>query len=418
MSLFGAMLSGVTGLEAQAQSLGMTADNISNSTTIGFKTTDARFSSLVTEVTSLRYAPGGVRSRPFSLIDRQGLLQGTTSDTDMAISGDGFFAVRNTATVGSGSELVYTRAGDFAIDADGNMKNSAGYFLQAWPYDATGTTVTGTNLAQTQTVNVSGLASSAVPTSNVDLSINLDANTAVAGTFAVDVGIVDSLGANHNVRLTYTKTAANAWSVAASDPNGTIGGAIAVAPAALTFDPATGQLLTPAGGALTITPTTPYTSSGATAPANFTVDMVPATGAGSTQFAGFNDIRFIDQNGAPTGSLVGLNIEEDGDIVALFDNSARRNIYRIPIATFQNANGVDLRDATVFAQTTDSGTPTPHVAGTGGSGVVIGAALEQSTSDIGTEFSKLIVTQRSYSANTRTITTADEMLEELLRIKR
>ena len=146
MSLYGAMFSGVSGLAAQSQALGMISDNISNVNTIGYKGTTARFETLVTEAASrTTYSPGGVRSIPFQKIDRQGLLQGSASATDIAIVGNGFFVVNEDSVPGIGDNYLFTRAGNFTMDNSGNM-TANGYYLQGWRLDSAGNLPANTTL--------------------------------------------------------------------------------------------------------------------------------------------------------------------------------------------------------------------------------------------------------------------------------
>ncbi len=173
MSIFGAMFSGVTGLSANSQALGMIADNISNVNTIGYKGVSARFSTLVTQQASSKYTPGGVKASPLQHVDRQGLLQLSASKTDIAIAGAGFFVVNQTAPSGTG-QFLFTRAGSFNTDRNGDLVNTAGYYLQGWPLTNGTTLPTNTrSLSGVQTVNVANLAGTATPTSTVNLSLNL-----------------------------------------------------------------------------------------------------------------------------------------------------------------------------------------------------------------------------------------------------
>ena len=134
MSIYGAMFSGVSGLNANSQALGMIADNISNVNTVGYKGNSAQFSTLVTQSpTRTTFSPGGVMSQPAPSIDQQGLLQGTGSKTDVAIAGNGFFVVNEASSPGLGDEYFFTRAGAFNPDENGDLVNTAGYFLQGWP---------------------------------------------------------------------------------------------------------------------------------------------------------------------------------------------------------------------------------------------------------------------------------------------
>ncbi len=191
MSIFGAMFSGVTGLHAQSQALGMIADNISNMNTVGYKGTSARFFSLVTQAASrTTFTPGGVSSSPAQHIDRQGLLQSSTSKTDIAVAGRGFFVVNQSAITSTG-QFLFTRAGSFNPDQNGNLVNTAGYFLQGWPLtDGTTLPANTSTLSSVQTVNVANLAGTATPTSTVNLSLNLPSTApAAAGGGQINTSI-------------------------------------------------------------------------------------------------------------------------------------------------------------------------------------------------------------------------------------
>ncbi|MFQ6016752.1 MAG: flagellar hook-basal body complex protein, partial [Kiloniellaceae bacterium] len=181
MSIFGAMFSGVTGLDAQSQALGMIADNISNVNTIGYKGTSARFATLVTQQASrTNYTPGGVQSTPFHAIDRQGLLQSSGSRTDIAIAGQGFFVVNEAAQPGLGNEYLFTRAGSFNPDENGNLVNTGGYYLQGWPLTNGALPSNTSVLTSVQTVNISNLAGTARATQNVNLALNLPSTAPAA----------------------------------------------------------------------------------------------------------------------------------------------------------------------------------------------------------------------------------------------
>ncbi len=194
MSIFGAMFSGVTGLHAQSQALGMIADNIANVNTIGYKGTAARFFSLVTQAASrTTFTPGGVASSPSQSIDRQGLLQSSVSKTDIAIAGRGFFVVNQASA--SNSQFLFTRAGSFNPDQNGNLVNTAGYYLQGWPLTDGDTLPTNTStLSSVETVNVANLAGTATPTSTVNLSLNLPSTApAAAGGGQINTAISSPL---------------------------------------------------------------------------------------------------------------------------------------------------------------------------------------------------------------------------------
>ena len=179
MSLFGAMFSGVTGLRAQSQSLSVISDNISNLNTVGYKATVNQFATLVTsQISNTTYASGGVLSHPVQQIDQQGLLQASESPTDIAISGQGFFVVNTNKAGGTAGVNLFTRAGSFTTDAQGNLYNTGGFYLQGWPTDASGNVLPGlstSTLNNLETVNVNVIKGSAQATSSIQIGANLPA---------------------------------------------------------------------------------------------------------------------------------------------------------------------------------------------------------------------------------------------------
>ena len=251
MSLYGALFSGVSGLSAQSSAMGAISDNISNVNTIGYKETDVNFQTLVTaQSSSTEYSPGGVQSKPRSGVDVQGLLQSTSSTTDISISGSGFFVVNSDnapATSGKG-EFAYTRAGSFKVDKDGYLQNTSGWYLQGWPlmnWDGTATashqTIGNTtfmkaykdtagaltyindgvvNPKNLQSFNLNDIAGTAQPTSSVRMGANLPSSDAVGTTHQTNALMYDSLGNDHNALMTWDKVGQNQWSLAAQPPEG------------------------------------------------------------------------------------------------------------------------------------------------------------------------------------------------------
>ncbi len=541
MSLYGAMFSGVSGLDAQSQALGTIADNIANVNTTGYKATFARFSTLVTQqATNNSYSPGGVQFNSISEVGRQGLLQSSASPTDLAISGEGMFVVNAVADPTSSDPYLFTRAGAFEPDQNGNLKNTAGFYLQGWATDASGTpTATNTAvLVSLEPVNVAGVSGSATATSAIELGLNLPATGAINSTEVTNVQVFDSLGVAHDLTFTWTKSALNEWDLALKTPTGATnttienssGGILAAAGRldfasiptdgqtvvitdgsgpALTFEfdtnssvsgsniavdisssstttqvasallaayqSSTGDTrLTQGTGADTSTLLFTQSSTGAATVINstgaaaitqssnsFTVPATTVSGAaltfngngtpsainiatlrvnnlssgaldsvisldlgtvdlsdGLTQFSGAYNITFINQNGVQFGTFSGVNISDEGLVVALFDNGETLPIYKIPLVTFANFNGLTAKTGNVYVSSDSSGVPVLRVAKTGSAGAVTSGSLENSTVDLGTEFTNMILAQRAYSATTRIITTADEMLDELIRMKR
>ncbi len=425
MSLYGALFSGVSGLKAQSQALGMISDNISNVNTVGYKKVSASFSTLVTRQSATNYAPGGVRSAPVYDIDRQGLLQASGSDTDLAISGQGFFVVTEQSVPTDNDQRFYTRAGQFKADSEGYLVTPSGQYLQGWRTDQTGTPTAGNTalLSSLETIRVNSVSGSASPTTTVDMGLNLPASAATGDTETTNLTVYDSLGVAHTVTLTWTKTAtANQWTVVATAPD-----------AGSVEEDTVGS-----GTAYSVTVVfngdgTPATFDGASTPpvlalgtwnsgANdslVTLDMGTADIAnGITQFSSTYSVGFINQNGTQFGDFFGIQVDKDGIVTALFDNGETQKIYKIPVATFPNANGLATRTGTAFSQSGSSGDFFLRSAGEANAGLIAPSSLENSNADLAEEFTNLIITQRAYSAATKIITTADDMLDELIRIKR
>lgn len=440
MSIYGAMFSGVTGLAAQSQALGMISDNISNVNTIGYKGTVARFSTLVTEAASTtHYSPGGVRSSPYQKIDRQGLLQGSASSTDIAIVGNGFFVVNEDPIPGIGDNYLFTRAGNFTIDQNGYLLSN-GYYLQGWRLDTLGNLPPNTSvLSSLETVNVSNLTGAARQTTNIELAVNLPGATSsvVGDSYSTTVTVYDKQGGKHDLTYTWTKTAVNEWRIDAELTSGASFADTDTGAAVLNPSVTLGTITFNADGTLGgVTGQAPYgTASGGTLQFYVDYDGSAATtstadrqlitldlgtigfGDGMTQYGGPYYPSIIEQDGLTFGAFTGIMIDENGIVTALFDNGQRRNIFQLPIATFRNPNGLEARNGNVYLQTERSGDPLLLAANTGGAGEVAPNSLESSTVDLAEEFTNMIITQRAYSASAKIITTADEMLEELIRIR-
>ena len=422
MSIYGALFAGVSGLAAQSNALGMISDNIANVNTVGYKGVSARFSTLVTQAaTQTTHTPGGVSSNPYSYINRQGLLQGTSSGTDLAVAGQGFFVVNESANPGFGDDFYFTRAGSFNPDQNGNLVNAAGYFLQGYNLSNGTPPPSSSTFTAMETVNIANLSGSAAATTAISLGVNLPSTaptTAPDNDFSVTAQVFDSLGNAHDLDVTFTKTAENTWTWAASDPTldgGATASGTAVGSGSIVFDTN--------GTPLTLSPATPsialsgFTTGAGNATIALDLGTIGSTG-GLTQFAGDFTISNIDQDGVRFGNYTGITISDAGVVTALFDNGQRQDIYQLPLGMFRNPNGLEAKTGNVYLETNRSGNFQLNLAGNGGAGDIAPAALESSTVDLAEEFTKMIITQRAYSANTKVITTADEMLDELIRVKR
>jgi flagellar hook protein FlgE len=446
------MRSGVTGLFSQSQALGMIADNIANVNTVGFKAVRPRFSTLVTAQASADlHSPGGVQSKVEREIDAQGLLTASAVSTDIAISGSGFFTV-NDQTDGTGNTF-FTRAGEFRPDKEGNLVNSGGFTLMGWPIDSNGTVQQTNVLSAFSVLNTANLTSAPVSTSLIEIGANLPAAATSGDANSLTAQVFDLQGGQHSLTLTYTKTATvNEWDITASitnagiidpdsnndstnDPLTTTGAFAAngIRMGTMTFG-TDGTLASITSTSATATDvgvvnattnrfemTFDFDSTTASTADRVTVALdfgTPGQADGFTQFQGNFTPNFIEQNGKQFGSLSAVNIDDNGITTALFDNGETRDIFQVPVITFNNPNGLQERSGNVYTETTDSGPAVALEPGRGGAGSIAPSALEQSTVDLADEFTRMIVTQRAFSASTRIITTADEMLEELTRIVR
>ena len=445
MSLFGGIRSAVSGLFAGSQALGQIADNIANVNTTGFKAIRPRFSTLVTTQSSINlHSPGGVQSSVLREIDQPGLLEASSSATDIAIGGNGFFVVNATAN-GTG-DFSFTRAGSFRPDKDGNLINAGGFFLYGFPINAG--IVQPTNiLTQLEVVNIASAAAAPIATTTIDVGANLQSSAATGATFDLAVGVLDKQGAPDQLTFRFTKqAAANTWQLSSTLATRSFVNAAGNAVVSGTGTNILGQIVFNADGTLRATNLTNRTinsaltgtadgftfhvdhdnsfatglGTGATDDrTSITLDFgTPNTTVGLTQFEGQFTPNFVNTNGKQFGSLTGVSVAADGVVAALFDNGETRNLNQIPLVTFANANGLIEQSGNVYQETTRSGTATIKTANTGGAGVIAPSALEASTVDIADEFTRMIITQRAFSANTRVVTTGDEMLDELVRIVR
>jgi len=479
MSIYGAMFSGVSGINANSQALGAIADNITNVNTIGYKATEVRFQTLVTSQASVNnYSPGGVQQRPFASVDVQGLFQSSTNATDLGISGDGFFVVNEDNTHNGSTGFRFTRAGAFSADESGYLRNTAGYYLQGYKTDASGQTVDSNNnsfepdptvFTNLETIRLNNIGGTADATENLTFGANLNAEASIGDTSNTTIQVFDSLGVAHNMSLVWTKATNNQWDLSINPPTQAASavltnsaGSVYASVGRLDFttlpteaDSIEVTMNTSSGGT-SITVTFDFTTTGAAVSGSAFVtigstasetanslvaalNVVDAASGTATRFspnsddtarvditqvsttavsANFTDIIIqasatsaIRQSGSGSFTIRDLDL-------ALFENGDIRPIFKIPVATFANPNGLGTNTGNVYNQTDDSGLFFLRTAGTGGSGTVQSSVLESSTVDIAEEFTNMITTQRAYSASAKIISTADEMLDELVRIKR
>ncbi len=422
MSITSALQIGVSGLQANSSRVQNISSNIANANTVGYRRTFAEF---VTQNTGSTQA--GVLTDVRADISANGNIMGTGRSTDLAVQGDGFFVVSRNPNDPVESNYYMTRAGSFTPDQDGNLRNSAGYFLSGFPTDATGATgsVSSTSFTDLSTVNVASYQVQGTPSTRVGVSGNVPAQETGPGTtgtaFESTLRYVNQLGGSDALNLSWTPGAtANEWTVSITDEAGINYGDATVnftdsgvnagspgsyTPGTLPIDPATGVVtLSIANGG---TPQTLEIDFGA-----------PGTFAGMTQFSGdYTPPAFAD-DGTETGSLERAEMSDSGILYGVFDNGQRRALFQVPLANVANPDQMRAIDGNAYIATRDSGAVSLGNPMLNGLGSINSGALEGSNVDIAQELTDLIQTQRAYSSSAKIITTSDEMLSETLSIKR
>lgn len=417
MSLSGAINSAISALNAQSTALALVSNNLANTSTTGYKTTSASFTSLLAGIgDASSAASGGVLANAVSNISQQGLLTTSTVSTNMAISGNGFFTVASSLSDGG---VYYTRNGEFSVDSDGYLVNN-GYYLQGWATDAAGNIIGSATASNLTAIDTDAVATIAAPTTTMSMVANLPADAAVGDTFTSSVEVFDSLGTAATSTITWTKTGENEWSASFSDPvlssDGTTSvGTVSSDPITISFN-TDGTLAStdPSPATLSITS---WTTGAATS--SISLNMGTAGSAtGLSQYSTGSETPTVDlvatQDGVAMGSLTGIEIGDDGTVNGVYDNGMTRALYKIPVATFTNDNGLLAMSGGIYQATTNSGAGTLRLSGTNGAGTIYGGQLELSTADTNTEFAKMMAAQQAYSGAAQIVTTAKSMFDTLI----
>jgi flagellar hook protein FlgE len=415
-----ALLTAVSGLQAAQQYLDVTGNNLANVDTTGYKSQGVDFQDLIYETlndattTSTNVISGtnatqiglGVKLGATPTNFSQGTLQETGRNLDLALQGQGFFVVNN------GASNLYTRAGSFDVDTQGYLVDpSTGYRVQRFGTvgEATATTPAFQTPGNDDVKIPYGTAIAGQATENVTLQGNLSTSLAVGATFSTAIQVFDTQGTGHSLTLTFTKTAANTFSLAGSVSDG---GTVTGLPVNnVTFN-ADGSL----GGPATVTIGITYPS----LPANQAVNLNLGTVGGFnglTQSGGTSSAAAVSQDGSTAGSLTNVSIGQDGTIQGTFSNGRSLAIAQLSIATFTNQGGLERQGDNYYGSTVNSGPALLGTAEAGGRASIQSGALEQSNVDVSLEFTNLIVAQRAYQVNARTITTEDQLLASLVAIQ-
>jgi flagellar hook protein FlgE len=404
------MFAGVSGLRSHQTMMDVVGNNIANVNTAGYKSAQVTFEETLAQTLQGPAGAGvsrggtnplqiglGVKVASIDGVFTQGATQVTGRPTDLAISRDGFFMLE------LDGERVYTRAGSFRWDESGNLVAPGGYLVQGWTADdqgniATQTAVSQINLPLSQVIEP-------VETSVVDVGGNLSADFLVGDSHTTSIVTYDSLGESHELLLSFTKTGANTWDVSAEMD----GNALTLSTTTAVFD-TNGNLTSPSTISLS-----GYTPPGADPIA---VDIDLAGSAPIVQFGGGSTAESFDQDGNAIGFLSNFSIAENGTISGQFSNGETKVLAMVATATFNNPSGLIRNGKTHFQASTNSGAPLIGEPGSGNRGLVAGGALEMSNVDLAQEFTNLIIAQRGFQANSRVITASDEVLSDLVNLKR
>lgn len=450
---------GVSGVLSQSNKLAVISDNISNINTVGYKRVEANFANLVAfDNNSAIYSPGGVLTGDRLIVATAGLLRPTDKTTDLAVSGDGMFVVSDSPS--NNQDLLYTRAGAFDEDDQGNLVNTAGYFLKGWRLDEQGNLPAALNQSQVnagtafsnlQTVNVNALTINPIPTSVVSVKANLQASQTpfdftppstydpadiaanmasggVAPHFTTPLQVIDSTGESHQFTIGYLKTAVNTWAIEiyANDateinPTGTqLEGQIAAGTVTFNGDGTLNSVSAGLTGAITVN----WTNTAVNNSITFDLGTAgPIFGTPNAVLVGRADglyqldtgylIDFVDQNGQTAGSLVDIEVDGEGYVFGKYSNQTIRRVFKIPLAKFLDPGQLTARTGNVFALSENTPSPTFYGTGQQNIGRIFGGTLEDSNVDLSAQLVEMVIAQQAYQANTRIISTSDEMLQRL-----
>jgi flagellar hook protein FlgE len=406
----------LAGLQANSQAINVVSSNLANLSTTGYKDQKISFEDLVNESLSGFSNAGAVNGSVIAQSNQaftQGSLQTTNGSFDAAIQGDGFFVVKSTS-----GEQLFTRQGNFQVDSSGRVMTATGQFVQGWNA-ANG--VLNTNGATSGLKLPTGLILQPSATTQISMSANLNSNAAVGSadsTFSSPIQVFDSQGNPHTLTATYTETAANAWSykvtIPSTDVTGGTGASTTVASGAVTFD-GNGNLLTPATGTSGSVPIAITGLASGASDMKISWNLYGADGTPSlSQFSQASANTANSQDGSSAGQLTSMNIGNDGIVIAKFSNGTTQNVGQIAMASVLNPGSMQQLDGNNFAPTSATANPSIGVASTGARGGITGGALESSTVDIATEFTQLLEYERGYQANSKIITTEDQIVQNTI----
>jgi flagellar hook protein FlgE len=383
------LFSGISGLRAHQQMMDVTGNNIANVNTTGYKTSQVVFQDTLSQLVNAAGGPNpgvsggtnpaqvglGVKTAGITQNFGQGAAQTTGKATDMMIQGDGFFVVK------SGGEELFTRAGSFAFDATGSLTTPNGQIVQGWVAKPDGT-VNTSDVPGNLTLPI-GATLQPTATTDVTLGGNLSFEALPGDTQSMAVKVYDANGAATAMNVTFTKVDDADWSITL--PDGSTGN--------IAF-------------------------TGGKGPAEVDVGTYKFHTGDLTTYSGTTSAHVSDSNGSPSGTLSSYSVSNTGQVMGVFSNGLKQVLGQVALASFSNVNGLEKTGDSLYRGTVNSGLPQIGPAGSAGLGLITSGALEMSNVDLAQEFTNLVIAQRGFQANSRVITTSDEILQELVNLKR
>jgi flagellar hook protein FlgE len=422
------LYAGLSGLNAHAFQLSVIGNNLANINTPGYKASSAAFEDLLSQTLTGGSSAGSINFLQVGLGVQvggtnqnfsQGSLQTTGNVSDVAIQGNGFFIVQGDQS------LNYTRAGNFHVDANGNLVTTEGAHVQGYTQkDPVTNSIISTGALGDINIHP-GTLYPPLATSTAKMVANLDSNATAGSTFTSSSRVFDSLGSAHELDFTWTKTGTGQYSYDVTIDGGDVAGGTAgtpksllAAPGTMTFDTDGNLTLVNGAAAANVSVTSPAFTNGAS-PLTFSWEVLDPNGNSIiTNYATPSATASSSQNGFAAGTLNSFIIGADGAVQGLFSNGKAAELARIALASFNNPSGLLKVGGNKFNLSSASGEASVGVPGEGGRGTTTGSTLELSNVDMASEFINMIVAQRGYQANSRVITTTDEILQESLNLKR
>jgi len=425
MSITNSLYIGISGLQAHGEAISVVGDNIANASTVGYKRNRAEFSDVLGGQLDSQRLGGGVRLSGTQTMWDQGAVTQTGNPLDLAIRGGGMFVVKGNH--GGQTAQYYTRDGRFHLDNQGFVVNQQGLKLQGFTIDPTGTRA----LAPSD-LPLGARESPPAATTTANMTLNLDANAVTppawdplnpntTSNYATSATVFDSLGAAHHVEVFFRSQGAGAWEYHAMVDGGDLAGGVKgtlteIGTGTLLFNTAGALQSQTTGGTANFVNATP----GQAIAFKFGDDIASGgTGfAGTTQFAGASSVNGLDIDGRAAGKLTDIVISDDGKIRGVFDNGDKIELAQVALADFASEQGLERSGDGLMVETAASGKPLIDVPGTGARGAVSAGAVEGSNVDLSNELVTLIAFQRAFQANAKTVTTADEMMQDINNLKR